>query len=50
MEFIATVKEQDGSKTKHPVICFNLIQGLEDFCTDYGYKLTDIVAVVVIDQ
>jgi hypothetical protein len=50
MEFIITVKEPDGKNSKHPVIAFDFIQGIEDFCTDYGYKLTDIVAVVVIDQ
>jgi hypothetical protein len=50
MEFIITVKEQNGTRSKHPVICFDLLQGIEDFCTDYGYKLTDIAAVVVIDQ
>ena len=50
MEFIITVKETDGRTTKHPVISFNLIQGIEDFCQDYGYQLTDIKTIVVIDQ
>jgi hypothetical protein len=50
MEFIITVKEPDGKTTKHPVIAFNFINGVEEFCEDYGYQLTDIVAVVVIDQ
>jgi hypothetical protein len=50
MECIISVKEPDGKTTKHPVIDFNFIAAVENFCTDFGYKLTDIVAVVVIDQ
>ena len=50
MECIITVKEPDGKNSKHPVIDFNCIAAVENFCTDFGYKLTDIVAVVVIDQ
>jgi Ni2+-binding GTPase involved in maturation of urease and hydrogenase len=50
MECIISVKENDGRTTKHPVIDFNFISAVENFCTDFGYKLTDIVAVVVIDQ
>ena len=50
MECIISVKEPDGKTTKHPVIDFNFIAAVENFCHDFGYKLTDIVAVVVIDQ
>jgi hypothetical protein len=50
MEFLITVKEPDGKISKHPVIAFDFITGIEEFCQDYGYKFTDIVAVVVIDQ
>lgn len=50
MECIISVKEPDGRTTKHPVIDFNFIQAVENFCADFDYKLTDIVAVVVIDQ
>jgi Ni2+-binding GTPase involved in maturation of urease and hydrogenase len=50
MECIISVREPDGRTTKHPVIDFNFIAAVENFCTDFGYKLTDIVAVVVIDQ
>ena len=50
MELIITVREPDGTSTKHPVIDFTMIQAIENFCTDFGYKLTDILAVVVIDQ
>jgi len=50
MEFLITVREPDGSSTKHPVICFDFVSGIEDFCQDHGYQLTDIVAVVVIDR
>lgn len=50
MECIITVKETDGKKTKHPVIDLDFVQAVENFCTDFGYKLTDVVAVVVIDQ
>jgi Ni2+-binding GTPase involved in maturation of urease and hydrogenase len=50
MECIISVKEPDGKTTKHPVIDFNFIAAVENFCQDFGYKLTDIVAVVVIDQ
>ena len=50
MECIITVIEPDGKTSKHPVIDFCFIAAVENFCTDFGYKLTDIVAVVVIDQ
>jgi hypothetical protein len=50
MEFLITVRETDGTSTKHPVIAFDFITGIEEFCQDYGYKFTDIVAVVVIDR
>lgn len=50
MEFIITVKEQDGTRTKHPVIDFDFVSAVENFCNDFGYKFSDIVAVVVIDQ
>jgi Ni2+-binding GTPase involved in maturation of urease and hydrogenase len=50
MECIITVKESDGKTSKHPVIDFNFIDAVENFCQDFGYKLTDIIAVVVIDQ
>lgn len=50
MECIITVKETDGKTSKHPIIDFNFISAVENFCTDFGYKLTDIIAVVVIDQ
>lgn len=50
MECIITVMETDGKKTKHPVIDINFITAVENFCFDFGYQLTDIVAVVVIDQ
>lgn len=50
MECIISVKENDGRTTKHPVIDFDFIRAVENFCSDFGYKLTDIVAVVVIDQ
>jgi hypothetical protein len=50
MECIVTVKEPDGTKSKHPAIGITFIDAVEDFCHDYGYKLNDIVAVVVIDQ
>lgn len=50
MELIVTVKEQDGKTTKHPVIDFDFISAIENFCADFGYKYSDIVAVVVIDQ
>jgi hypothetical protein len=50
MECLITVRETDGKTTKHPVIDFTLIQAIDNFCADFGYKLTDIVAVVVIDQ
>lgn len=50
MECIITVRENDGKTTKHPVIDFNFIDAVENFCTDFGYKLEDIIAVVVIDQ
>lgn len=49
MECIITIKEDNGSTTKHNVIDFSLIAAMDNFCTDYGYKLTNIVAVVVID-
>ena len=50
MECIISVKEPDGKTTKHPVIDFDFVSAVENFCTDFGYKLTDIVSVVVIDQ
>jgi hypothetical protein len=50
MECIITVKETDGKTSKHPVIDFNFIDAVENFCADFGYKLEDIIAVVVIDQ
>ena len=50
MECIISVKEPDGNTTKHPVIDFDFVSAVENFCTDFGYKLTDILAVVVIDQ
>jgi hypothetical protein len=50
MECIISVKEKDGRTTKHPVIDFDFVSAVENFCSDFGYKLTDIVAVVVIDQ
>jgi hypothetical protein len=50
MECIITVKETNGTTSKHPVIDFSFVAAIENFCTDYGYQLTDIVAVVVIDQ
>lgn len=50
MECIITVKEPNGKTTKHPVIDFNFVAAVENFCADFGYQLTDIVAVVVIDE
>jgi hypothetical protein len=50
MEFIISVKETDGSNTKHNVICLHLIQGIEDFLHDFGYSEKDIRAVVIIDE
>jgi len=50
MECIITVRETDGKTSKHPVIDFNFIDAVENFCFDFGYKLEDIIAVVVIDQ
>ena len=50
MEFVITVREKDGTSTKHPVIAFDFISGIEEFCQDFGYQFTDIVAVVVIDR
>ena len=50
MECLITVKETDGTISKHPVIDFNFVSAVENFCADFGYKLTDIIAVVVIDQ
>jgi hypothetical protein len=50
MELLITVRENNGQSTKHPVICFDFVAGIEEFCQDFGYKITDIVAVVVIDQ
>jgi hypothetical protein len=47
---LITVKESDGKTSKHPVIDFDFVSAVENFCTDFGYKLTDIIAVVVIDQ
>lgn len=50
MEFIITVKENDKMNSKHNVICFSLIQGIEDFLHDFGYTEKDIRAVVIIDE
>jgi Ni2+-binding GTPase involved in maturation of urease and hydrogenase len=50
MECVITVREPDGKTSKHPVIDFNFVAAVENFCSDFGYKLTDIIAVVVIDQ
>jgi len=50
MEFIITLKENDGSNSKHNVICMNLIQGIEDFIHDFDYSINDIRAVVIIDE
>jgi hypothetical protein len=50
MEFIITVKENDGSNTKHNVICVRLIEGITDFLYDFGYSQNDIRAVVIIDE
>ena len=50
MEFIITVKESNGSNTKHNVICINLMQGIEDFIHDFDYSINDIRAVVIIDE
>jgi len=49
MEILITVRE-NGQSQKHNVICHNFIQGVEDFCADFGIKWEDIVAVVVIDE
>jgi hypothetical protein len=61
MEIIITVKEKDGTKSNHNVICTNLIEGIDDFIHDmyfeknfvysskkYSYK--DIRAIVIIDE
>lgn len=50
MECIITVREPDGKTSKHPVIDFGIVPAIENFCADFGYKLTDIVAVVVVDE
>ena len=51
MEFKLTIKDPESNKTEsHFVICMNLIQGIEDFCSDFGINTFDIVAIVVIEQ
>lgn len=49
MEFIVTIKDQDKT-SKHNVICFELLQGIEDFCHDFGIQTKQIVAIVIIDE
>ena len=49
MEFIVTIK-QENKTSKHNVICFELLQGIEDFCHDYGIQTKEIVAIIVIDE
>lgn len=51
MEFKITIKDPETNKTEsHYVICMHLIQGIEDFCLDFGININDIVAIVVIEQ
>lgn len=51
MEFKITIKDPETNKTQsHYVICFALIQGIEDFCEDFGINIYDVVAIVVIEQ
>lgn len=49
MELIVTIK-QENKTSKHNVICLDFIQGIEDFCYDFGIKFENIVSVVVIDE
>lgn len=51
MEFKITINDPQTNKNEnHYVICMELIQGIEDFCTDFGINTNDIVAIVVIEQ
>lgn len=51
MEFKLTIKDPATNKSEsHYVICVNFIQGIEDFCTDFGINMNNIVAIVVIEQ
>lgn len=51
MEFKLTIKDPETNKNEsHYVICLDLIQGIEDFCADFGINTFDIVAIVVIEQ
>lgn len=51
MEFKLTIKDPATNKSEsHYVICVNFIQGIEDFCTDFGINMNDIVSIVVIEQ
>jgi len=49
MEICISVKQSNKTE-KHYVICHTFIQGIEDFCHDFGINIKDIVAVVVIDE
>jgi hypothetical protein len=49
MEICIAVK-QDNGIDKHYVICHDFVQGVEDFCADFGINIKDIVAVHVIDE
>jgi hypothetical protein len=51
MEIKLTTKDLETNKSEsHYVICWDLIQGIEDFCNDFGININDIVAIVVIEQ
>jgi len=51
MEFKLTIKDSATNKSEsHYVICMDLIQGIEDFCIDFGININNIVAIVVIEQ
>jgi len=47
---ISIVVKTEGKSERHNVICHNFIQGIEDFCHDFGVNINHIVAVTVVDN
>jgi hypothetical protein len=50
MEFSIKFVNEIGQIESANVICFNLLDGIQDFCEDHGVQLSCIKAIIVIDE
>jgi hypothetical protein len=50
MEFSIKFTNELGKIETANVICFNLIDGIQDFCEDHGVQQSCIKAIIVIDE